>query len=181
MQAEENCVAYTPGSPFWAPLEDFAKQLGLAVEAMLRAPIAIAPATSAAGPRYYDVYDPPFSAGRVCALAESTIVVPGGYLGMLAPGKRFKPSLPLARMLAPKCGAVLDCIVVSASGERFFLYGRDVFEDHIVAWVPGLRIVVNESGEALGWGEGRIVKRGERRVRLVAPVWDLGWYLRRGG
>ena len=161
---------YGPGR-FWDPLRRFAIEIGLPLEAIAREPVALAPEK----PRYYEVYDAP----RL-PLPGDVRVIPGDFLGILVPARAFKPSLPLAARLAGKCG-VIKCHRVTADGERFFLYGRGVLEDNIIEWHPGVGVVVNELGEPLGWGIGRIVKRGAKRERLVAPLWDLGWYLRRGG
>lgn len=159
-------------SRFWEPLRRFAGEIGLPLHAIARDPVARAPDR----PRYYEVYD----SSKYRSVDFDDRIILGDFIGILVPGIAFKPSLPLAGRLAPKCG-VIKCIRVTFEGERFFLYGRSVLEANIDEWHPGIRIVVNRLGEPLGWGVGKIVKRGLRRERLVAPLWDLGWYLRRGG
>ena len=105
----------------------------------------------------------------------------GLYIGMMRPGKWFKPSLPLAHHLTPYCNKPVNCCIVSKKGERFFLYGKRVYQENILRWRPGLVLVVNNNGEAIGWGKGTIANIGGVRRRLLEPIWDLGWYLRRGG
>lgn len=159
-------------SEFWNPLRFFAKEMGLPLQAIAKEPLALAPDR----PLYYEVYD----ASRFKALEINNKIILGEFIGILVPRRAFKPSLPLAGRLAPKCG-ILKCIKISYNGEKYFLYGKSVMENNVEEWHPGTRIVVNPLREPLGWGIGRIVKRGARRERLVVPLWDLGWYLRRGG
>ncbi len=90
----------------------------------------------------------------------------------------FKPSLHLARELAPLChGGVIKCSVLSPRGEALFLYGKTVYENNIVKWVKGVSLIVGVDYEPLGWGLGDEV--GDERV--IKPIRDLGWYLRKGG
>jgi 60S ribosome subunit biogenesis protein NIP7 len=101
----------------------------------------------------------------------------GLNLGTMSDGV-FKPSLHLARELAPLCkGGIAKCAVVSPRGEALFLYGKPVYEENIVKWVKGIALVVGADMEPLGWGVG--VERGGKRI--IRPIRDLGWYLRRGG
>ncbi len=179
MQAEKNLVYYD-GSPFWDPLRAFARELGVGVHAIGRRLVALAQPTRPSAAAYYEVYETPSWHPIRLETYSTGILVPGEFVGILEPRQRFKPGLPLAKRLSRKCG-IVRCITLSSRGERFFLYGRTVFEENILEWKRGLSIVVNELGEALGWGRGRIVKKGKHTTRLVEPVWDLGWYLRRGG
>jgi len=167
---------YSRGSREWKPLEEFARALGVPLETIAREPVALAPRR---GAPYMEVYD---LAGLPEPLREYLYspLTPGDFVGILEPAKSFKPSLLLGALLAAKCG-LIRCIKVTVEGEKFFLYGKLVYEDKIVEWKPGLAPVVGDDGEFLGWGFGREHKIGRRRLRLVEPVWDLGWYLRRGG
>ena len=90
----------------------------------------------------------------------------------------FVPSLHLAREVAPLCKTgMLKCSILAPRGEALFLYGKIVYEENIVKWVKGIVLVVGVDFEPLGWGFGEEV--GERRI--IRPIKDLGWYLRRGG
>lgn len=138
--------------------------------------IAVNPmALQVPGARYTDVFDVPEWAPPILSLLPSHYAS-GLYLGYVEI-ERFKPSLPLARKLSAYCGTRLECIVVNEDGEKRFLYGRTLLDHHLVKWAPGIAIVVNTEGEALGWARG-VEKHG---ARTVQPLWDLGWYLRRGG
>lgn len=152
-------------------LEDFASKLGLRLEDLASNPMAL----EVPDARYVDVFDVPEGIQELLGYFESHYAA-GLYLGYVE-GSRFKPGLPLARKLARLCGSRINCIVLSWDGEKRFLYGRIVREKDIMKWVEGLTIVLNPLGEPLGWGLG--LTRGNER--LVKPVWDLGWYLRRGG
>ena len=90
----------------------------------------------------------------------------------------FKPSLHLARELALLCrGFIIKCSVLTPRGEALFLYGKSVYEENIVRWVRGVSLVVGVDYEPLGWGLGEEV----RDERIIKPIRDLGWYLRKGG
>ncbi len=132
---------------------------------------------------YAEVFAPPNSRiiKILLKLNLDDVYTLGLYVGMISPGKWFKPSLPLAHRLAAYCNKPVQCIILSELGERFFLYGKRVVEDNIIEWNNGLSLVVNMRGEALGWGIGAITKIGGRTRRVLEPVWDMGWYLRRGG
>ncbi len=130
------------------------------------------------GSRFYDVFDVPVSVARSLG-SIGGLYSAGFYLGMLDSGL-FKPSLPLAWRLSRLCGHAMRCIVLDDGAARRFLYGRPVSQG-IVEWRAGLSVVVDGSGEALGWGKGKAISRRWGTVKVVEPVWDLGWYLRRGG
>ncbi|BAA79481.2 hypothetical protein APE_0516.1 [Aeropyrum pernix K1] len=89
----------------------------------------------------------------------------------------FRPSLHLARELAPLCGSPVKCIRLSPRGEKLFLYSRDVYGDNIASHTSGAALVVGSNGQPLGWGVG-LSRDG---LLIVKPLRDLGWYLRRGG
>ena len=75
------------------------------------------------------------------------------YLGYIEESK-FKPSLPLARMLTRLCNNKLCCITLNWEGEKRSLYGKVVVGKYIIKLCEGLTIVVNLLGEPLGWGLG---------------------------
>jgi 60S ribosome subunit biogenesis protein NIP7 len=152
-------------------LEGFASSLGLKLSDIASNPMALQVPRS----RYVDVFDVPEHLVELLEQLDSHYAA-GMYLGYLE-GDRFKPGLPLARKLSRLCGVRLCCIVLSEEGEKRFLYGRIVWESNVVNWCDGLSVVVNTLGEPLGWGLGV----SEEGRRFVKPVWDLGWYLRRGG
>jgi ribosome biogenesis protein Nip4 len=152
-------------------LEAFALERGLKLADIASNPMALQVPKA----KYIDIFDVPRDLVEVLEQLESHYAS-GMYLGYIEDDK-FKPSLPLARKLSKLCGEKLCCATLDWEGEKRFLYGRTVRGDHIVEWCEGLTIVVNPLGEPLGWGLG-VVMEGER---LVKPVWDLGWYLRRGG
>ena len=156
-------------------LRRFAEDLGVDPAAVAARPAAL----EVPGGGYSDVFDlPGWALGAAEALGARGLPVysSGFYVGMLA-GGRLKPSLPLAWRLSRLCPLKPICHVIDSEGERFFLYGKPVLAGHIIQAAQGLGVVVNEKGEALGWGVVK-AKRGEP---LLAPLADLGWYLRRGG
>ncbi len=108
----------------------------------------------------------------------------GTYIGLIG-RKGFEPSLLLAHKLSRKCMNPVNCVIINEQGEKYFLYGRNVYQNNIVSYKKkGLVLVTNELREALGWGILEVEKRdntnyGDRLV--LRPVKDLGWYLRRGG
>jgi len=169
-------LRYSRGAREWKPLERFARELGLQPEAIAREPVAVAPKR---GAPYMEVYDLAATPMPFRRLLGHTLT-PGDFIGILEPARSFKPSLLLGALLAGKCG-VIKCIRVTGDGERFFLYGKPVYGRRVLEWRPGLAPVLGEDGEFIGWGVGREHKIGGRRLLLVEPVWDLGWYLRRGG
>jgi len=116
---------------------------------------------------------------RLADVAEALGAFYSGGLNLgIIDREGFKPSLHLARILAPLCrGSVIKCSVVNPRGAELFLYGREVFEENIVRWVRGVSLVVGVDVEPLGWGLGV----EERGMRVIKPLKDLGWYLRRGG
>lgn len=157
-------------------LEAFAASLGVSVRAIALNPLALV----VPGARYFDVFDVPARVLQSLGAVGESLYAAGFYIGYIEEYS-FTPSLPLSQRISRLCGHTVGCIAVDGEGERFFLYGRRVHEDHVIEWLPGLRPVVNERGEALGWGNGVVVERGGISFKIVEPVKDLGWYLRRGG
>lgn len=127
------------------------------------------------GAVYLDAFDVPRDLAGILGGLESAYSA-GFYLGMIEGGE-FRPGLPLARRLSRLCGSTIKCHVVDSHGERVFLYGREVWGEHVKSWGEGFTVVVNEAGEPLGWG----VVKAKRGGRVLVPSLDLGWYLRRGG
>jgi 60S ribosome subunit biogenesis protein NIP7 len=157
-------------------IEAFASSLGVGMGAVAANPLALV----VPGARYFDVFDAPLTVLKSLGAAGESLYAAGFYLGYIE-GYSFTPSLPLGQRMSRLCGHSIDCIVLDGEGERFFLYGRRVYGDHVVEWLPGFRLVVNTEGEFLGWGNGVSAEKGGVSFKIVEPVKDLGWYLRRGG
>ncbi|MCE4601436.1 MAG: hypothetical protein F7C38_07775 [Desulfurococcales archaeon] len=174
-------ILYTARSRYWSVFDGFLAGQGLSLGKLVEGDKRLF-AISRPGASYDEVF---LASGRVYRLLEKldieTIYSLGLYAGMIKPGSWFKPSLPLAHYLAPLCRGEINCIAVDGIGEKFFLYGRRVVEPRIARWRRGLSLVINVLGEALGWGIGKIANIGGKTRRVVEPVWDMGWYLRRGG
>ena len=135
------------------------------------------------GGRFMDVFHLPPEVEEILARLLGGVAYSAGlYLGKISP-EGFTPSLPLAHELARWCGE-LNCCILTSNGEKRFLYGRTVPASLVASiHMRGTSrkcLVVNARGEALGWGELAKSSKG-RRTLAVRPVWDLGWYLRRGG
>ncbi len=171
-------IIYNSKNDYWRPFIDFINEVNIKIKFLGDKIIAID-----SGGNYVEVYSPPDN--KLYKLLYNIDIKyfysMGTYIGMMQPGKWFKPSLPLAHRLASFCNNPVKCSIVSEEGEKFFLYGRKVLEDNLITWNKGIVLVVNNIGEALGWGRGIIAKIGGERRRLLEPIWDLGWYLRRGG
>lgn len=168
---------YDPESGYWAPLTGFLNEIG--VDGDLLPPIIIA--VERINYEYVEVFSPSQEVFALLSrLPLDSLYSLGLYMGMMKPGSWYKPGLPFAHRLAPHCGRV-KCIVLDENGEKYFLYGRTVYAENTVSWTAGPALVVNLKGEALGWGVGKIANIGGRRRRVVEPIWDMGWYLRRGG
>ncbi len=163
----------------WKPFQKFLGEIGVNERDIGSVIVAL----GARRGDYVEVYAPPSRELLKAAIGigVDNIYSMGLYVGMMAPRKWFKPSLPLAHKLAPLCKSKAKCVAVDEAGERFFLYGRSVLGERVPGWKPGLVLVLNRRGEALGWGRGIIANIGGVKRRLLEPVWDLGWYLRRGG
>ena len=153
-------------------LDSFAESMGLKPSAIYTSLYLL----EVPGARYYDAFDVPGWAVEVASEAGSFSA--GFYLGRIEAGS-FTPGLPLAFRLSRLCGLVIDCHRVDEFGEKVFLYGKPVYEDHVTAWAPGLSVVLGPRGHPLGWG--RPEDKAKRGRRVLAPIVDLGWYLRRGG
>ncbi len=168
---------YNDKDEYWSPIATFFKKLGLEPLEILDNIITIERQRY----EYVEVFSPTQDLLKILEIIDADRLYSLGlYVGMMRPGEWFKPSLPLAHKLAPYCNR-MKCIVLDYNGEKFFLYGKTVYEENIVSWNPGVNLVVNELGEALGWGVGKIANIGGEQRRVVEPIWDMGWYLRRGG
>jgi 60S ribosome subunit biogenesis protein NIP7 len=135
--------------------------------------------------KFKDVFDP---SNRILRFLEENLdwnaYSIGTYLGLI--GKNgFEPSLLLSHKLANKCLNPVHCAIIDEEGEKYFLYGKIVLEEHIVEYNnQGYVLVVNKKNESLGWGILEKERNDNTNYvdRLVLrPVKDLGWYLRRGG
>jgi len=173
MQAEEGRGPYLrkPTREEYRILNTFALSQGIELEAMAHNPMVL----EVAGDRYNDVFDIPIPVARLLGKTRS-LYSAGYYIGYIE-DSTFNPGIPLSHRLSRLCGLAIQCIRLGSGGERHFLYGKIVYGENILEWYPGLRVVVNEWMEALGWGVG--VRRRNRLI--VEPFKDLGWYLRRGG
>lgn len=114
----------------------------------------------------------------------------GIYLGRL---RRFKPYLIPSTMLAnavfSKLGSYVNSVVLSESGLKPFLYGRDVLKASVIKTYPKIRsgnyvFVLGSDGYAYGVGLAEVGdeefnRLGELDV-VVRNVFDVGWYLRGG-
>lgn len=172
---------YEEGQDYWNPLRSLLEDIG--ISAIREAPLNLSNIIAIERPKYeyVEVFSPSTQILNILQLIEiDRLYSLGLYMGMMKPREWFKPSLPLAHKLAPYRDRV-RCIILDSNGEKYFLYGKTVFEENIEEWKPGLSLIVNEMGEALGWGTGKITNIGGRRRRVVEPIWDMGWYLRRGG
>ncbi len=152
-------------------IDSFATMLGVKPEAVY-VELYVLEVPNAA---YVDAFDVPHGIAGVLKGLEA-VYSAGFYLGMIR-GNEFKPGLPLARRLSRLCGYTLRCHIVDSHGEKIFLYGREVWEEHVKTWGEDFSVVVNESREPLGWG----IVKAKRGRRVLVPSVDLGWYLRRGG
>ncbi len=129
------------------------------------------------GGGYSDIfYLPSPIRGLIGRLGLKALYSAGLHIGSLYRGlkPRLSPSLHLARELGYLCiGRAVRCSIISEKGETHFLYGKNVYRDNIIEASEGLSIVINASGEPLGWAQ---VSKDS-----LKPIRDLGWYLRRGG
>jgi ribosome biogenesis protein Nip4 len=106
----------------------------------------------------------------------------GTYLGKVKNGKFF-PSFNLLAMLAR---GEANKIVVEKKAAWLFICGRDVFGRGILG-VRGSRkkgshtLVLNESGECLGFGKiiGRLDEAAKKNEVVVRNISDIGDFLRR--
>ncbi|MEB3786781.1 MAG: hypothetical protein GSR75_01585 [Desulfurococcales archaeon] len=105
----------------------------------------------------------------------------GLYTATIWRNQKVEPSLDLAKHIWMKCNpAEYRHTVISESGEKIFLYGKDVFHGNIVQTNTefGLTIVTNTRGEPLGWG---FLRRKNGKELLIENIKDVGWYVRAGG
>ncbi len=175
MQAKEKPFLRPLNRREYRVLEAFAVGLGVPLRSIVYNPMAL----EVPGASYYDVFDVPLQVAKLLG-AFPGVYSAGYYIGYIEESS-FKPSIQLAIRLSRLCGQTIKCIVVDEDGERLFIYGRRVSSSKIKLWKPGLAIVVNKRGEALGWGRGKTIKFKGSTIPVVEPVRDLGWYLRRGG
>ncbi|MCE4608649.1 MAG: hypothetical protein F7B61_06835 [Caldisphaeraceae archaeon] len=168
MQDEED-LALLPKSDL-KKVESFARALGVSLSSFLSNPVFL----SRNGRK--DVFDLPLFPKPV---TKKYLYSLGFYVGYIK-GKVFYPSLMLSKRLSRLCFLRI-CNRVDGFGEKVFLYNRRVLEGHIIEFRKGISIVVNERGEPLGWGVGKAIYMKNKEIKVVDPLKDLGWYLRRGG
>ncbi|MHA1238832.1 MAG: hypothetical protein ACTSSJ_06315 [Candidatus Odinarchaeia archaeon] len=99
----------------------------------------------------------------------------------------YELSLESLRFIAPLTDKK---VWVSEEGERFFLYGKDIFKRSVTKISPtacaGDKVIVlNSKCEALGLGVLRIKPESFRDTKdntiVVDNITDLGWYIRKAG
>ncbi len=156
-------------------LEEFAKGLGVNLSAIARRPMALEVPEG----EYVDVFDVPSYVEAALGSIGSAYAA-GYYLGFIDKDG-FHPGLTLAQRLERLCFTAIDCIVLDEWGTKVFLYGKEVYGDHIIKFREGLAVVLDPSLESIGWGVGARITLKTRHLTKVEPVKDLGWYLRRGG
>ncbi|AFZ71165.1 protein involved in ribosomal biogenesis, contains PUA domain [Caldisphaera lagunensis DSM 15908] len=126
---------------------------------------------------YNDIFDIPIQLKELVLNLDS-IYSSGFYLGYIKKEK-FYPGLPLLRRISRLCYEI-NCIKLNEFGEKLFLYGKRVENDNIILFKEGFCLVLNQQNEPLGWGIGKVINV-HKEIKIVEPVKDLGWYLRRGG
>ncbi len=126
---------------------------------------------------YNDIFDIPVQLKELVSNLNS-IYSSGFYLGYIKK-KKFYPGLPLLRRISRLCYEI-NCIKLNEFGEKLFLYGKKVENDNIILFKEGLSLVLNQRDEPLGWGIGKVINV-HKEIKIVEPIKDLGWYLRRGG
>jgi len=154
-------------------LNNFASELNLSISSIVSNPKKL----KINGEKYNDVFDLPIQLEGIINSFES-IYTTGFYLGYIKNSK-FYPGLTLLRRVSRLCNNEIDCIKLNKKGEKQFLYGKEV-KDNIISFKIGLSVVLNEIDEPIGWGIGKVINR-KKGIKIVEPVKDLGWYLRRGG
>ena len=153
-------------------IADFLKQIGLTNPYNYDSIVAL----EVEGGNYYEIF---YMEPRLHKLAVKLGAMYSGGLNIgYIDREGFVPSLHLAREVASLCRiGGLKCSILAPRGEALFLYGKVVYEENIVKWVKGIALVVGVDYEPLGWGLGEEVSE----KRIIRPIKDLGWYLRRGG
>jgi 60S ribosome subunit biogenesis protein NIP7 len=79
--------------------------------------------------------------------------------------------------------------ILSISGEKRVLYGRDLSKDHLAFIPAGIQekdksILINEMGEVLALGKYLInrdqIEKSKGNQVVLKNIMDKGWYLRKG-
>ncbi|MDP8002618.1 MAG: NIP7 pre-PUA domain-containing protein [Caldisphaera sp.] len=154
-------------------IKEFTDSLGIKIESILNNPKILI----VKGAKFNDVFDFPIYFNGLIDDIKS-IYSGGYYLGYIKKEK-FHPGIPLANRISRLC-KIIDCIIIDDTGEKIFLYGKNVNQNHLIKFSKGLKVVVNANYESLGWGIGKVIN-GKKEIKIVEPLKDLGWYLRRGG
>ncbi|MEM0361779.1 MAG: hypothetical protein QXY36_01420 [Sulfolobales archaeon] len=114
----------------------------------------------------------------------------GIYLGRLRKRKPYLiPSTILASAVFSRLGRYVNSVVVSDSGLKPFLYGRDVLKTSVIKAYPTIvkgspTFVLGIDGYVYGVGiattNGEDIGRLDESEVVVKNVFDVGWYLRGG-
>ncbi len=114
----------------------------------------------------------------------------GIYLGRLRRSKPYLiPSAMLASAVFSKLGSYVNSVVVSESGLKPFLYGKDILKASVIKTYPKIvsgnyTFVLGSDGYVYGVGIAEVSGEevgGLKDLDLVVRnVFDVGWYLRGG-
>ncbi|WP_292319399.1 hypothetical protein [Caldisphaera sp.] len=172
MQAEKGGKLVNLSKSDLKALENFVSQLGINISSIATNLKKL----EIENGKYNDIFDIPIQLEIIVNSLES-IYTTGFYLGYIKNNK-FYPGLTLLRRISRLCNEI-NCIKLNKKGEKQFLYGK-IVKNNIISFKEGLRVILNENDEPIGWGIGKVINR-KKEIKIVEPVKDLGWYLRRGG
>jgi 60S ribosome subunit biogenesis protein NIP7 len=98
----------------------------------------------------------------------------------------FKISLEGITLIA---NHIKEKTILSVSGEKRVLYGRDLSKDNLASIPAGIQendksILINENGEVLALGKYLFnrdqIEKSKGNQVVVKNIMDKGWYLRKG-
>lgn len=114
----------------------------------------------------------------------------GIYLGRLRRRKPYLiPSTMLANTVFSRLGRYVNSVVVSDSGLKPFLYGKDVLKASVIKAYPKIlegnpTFILGSDGYVYGVGIAVVssedLERLDESEVVVKNVFDVGWYLRGG-
>lgn len=99
----------------------------------------------------------------------------------------YELSLESLKLVAPYTDKK---IWINENGEKFFIYGRDIFKNSIAKISPNVKtnekiIVLNLKNEPLGIGILKIPPKNFEKISdkkvVLENVADVGWYIRKAG